>query len=518
MSYAVACLCILFGAFALLWIEAPYFYNCHIGGKPISSLYFNSTASDSSNGNEDCSNFVTMQHGPSPRLICCYLNQQNPSPRIVGSGWLGTLYIIHGALMFLTESPSIGWGLFYRAKNDGRETFLYKNRISPVGILNFIVGALGLWLPVTLIASVSLLVLSGVQMFAAYRREAGNGSQGRGGKPLNVVLSEWWKYLGETARHAYSFKIVDFFKRIVNEDKVSVYVWVSLFLLANFVTFVYTLFVWYDIIGAIRGQLLDGTLALGGIDRLSHMSRKAVRYGPPTYVAAWAKGFGVCLNLDCALILLPVTKGLLRRLNNIGVSLSNKRLRNEHYLITKIFALPFTRYVPLAKNIEFHKLCAFMILFCTTGHMVCHFINLGAANTSTSTLFRNYLGFPVLKWDGAAFFTGSVIVLAMLFIFTSALDKVRAAKYEIFFACHHFFTVFFVFFFLHGPHTFYFAIIPVLLYAYERYLQTRRGKKPFLVCKVDYIKPVMVVYIRPVFKVRKCVFIFFAFYYFIYLP
>lgn len=30
-----------------------------------------------------------------------------------------------------------------------------------------------------------------------------------------------------------------------------------------------------------------------GFDRLSHMSRKALRYGPPTYFAAWAKAFGL---------------------------------------------------------------------------------------------------------------------------------------------------------------------------------------------------------------------------------
>ena len=35
-----------------------------------------------------------------------------------------------------------------------------------------------------------------------------------------------------------------------------------------------------------------------------------------------------------------------------------------------------------------------------------------------------------------------------------------------------------------------------------RYLQTQRGAVPFVICKVEYIPPVMAVYFRPLNKVR----------------
>ena len=42
--------------------------------------------------------------------------------------------------------------------------------------------------------------------------------------------------------------------------------------------------------------------------------------------------------------------------------------------------------------------------------------------------------------------------------------------------------------------------MPVLLYAYDRYLQTQRGKVQFLLLKVEWISPVMAVYFRPLIK------------------
>ena len=88
----------------------------------------------------------------------------------------------------------------------------------------------------------------------------------------------------------------------------------------------------------------------------------------------------------------------------------------------------------------------------------------------------------------------------MFFIYSAAPDVVRRSKYEVFFKSHHFFTLFYLALFLHGPSFFYWTCIPVLLYIYERYMQTTRGNRPYLLLKVEYIAPVMAVYFRPVFK------------------
>ena len=39
-----------------------------------------------------------------------------------------------------------------------------------------------------------------------------------------------------------------------------------------------------------------------------------------------------------------------------------------------------------------------------------------------------------------------------------------------------------------------------------RYLQTQRGAVPFVICKVEYIPPVMAVYFRPLNKVGICIY------------
>ena len=40
--------------------------------------------------------------------------------------------------------------------------------------------------------------------------------------------------------------------------------------------------------------------------------------------------------------------------------------------------------------------------------------------------------------------------------------------------------------------------VPVLLYSWERYQQTKKGGKPFQIIKVEYIAPVMGLYFKPV--------------------
>lgn len=67
------------------------------------------------------------------------------------------------------------------------------------------------------------------------------------------------------------------------------------------------------------------------------------QFGPLSVYAPWAKACGNCLNFNCALILVPVLRMLLRHINNVGVSFSNAQ-RNAS-LFARLFAHPLTRYV-----------------------------------------------------------------------------------------------------------------------------------------------------------------------------
>ena len=79
-------------------------------------------------------------------------------------------------------------------------------------------------------------------------------------------------------------------------------------------------------------------------------------------------------------------------------------------------------------------------------------------------------------------------------------DRVRHALYENFFYAHHFFIIFFFFLLLHGPVFWCWSLIPLGLYACERFLQQFRGSRPFVVLRVEWVKPVMAVKICPLVK------------------
>ncbi|KAJ1433380.1 hypothetical protein B484DRAFT_394488, partial [Ochromonadaceae sp. CCMP2298] len=299
-------------------------------------------------------------------------------------------------------------------------------------------------------------------------------------------------YLVDLYRWLVSFNPVTFCRRISNEDKLSSYVWTFIFLAANSILFIYTLYVWYQVVYDMESDLKEGKLNTSCSSLICHVNRKAVRYGPYSRFMPWAKACGACLNLDCSLLLLPIIRNLLRKLNNWGESFSRAQQNSD--FLGQFMARPLTRYIPLQKNIEFHKLCALSIFFLAWAHMIFHFINLTLANNITLAVFRTWGS------DYTDFITGGVATYAMYIIYTGAPDVVRTVKYELFLNAHHMFTVFFLALFLHGPSFFYWSCVPVALYLLEKYLQRARGNRPYLVVKVEWIEPVMAVYFRPLFK------------------
>ena len=91
-------------------------------------------------------------------------------------------------------------------------------------------------------------------------------------------------------------------------------------------------------------------------------------------------------------------------------------------------------------------------------------------------------------------------MVAMFFIYSSAPERVKHAKFEIFFFNHQWLIVFFLALLLHGPVFFYWAIVPFVLYLYERKLEWSRGGKPMLLVKVEWIEPVLAIYFKPALR------------------
>eukprot|EP01036_Dinobryon_divergens_P033073 gene33073-42785_t len=496
LSYGAAAMCLCMGVFAIAWKNTTP-YNCKIDGKYINIAYL-----PTSDG--EC----PTSYGS--KKICCYqpstYNKANKyvaentpiltTHTLIDNLLAGLLYISYGAFIILMENTTWGFGLYFPT-----DTIFFRNRVSLIGLSHLMVGFIGLFNYATCMPGVFLLTAGLVYCYAAYRREGGDGGRADARKaaasaaagsrkmPAKAPPTMW-----QNLMFLSEFNPVAFFRRIYREDKLSSYVWVCLFIIANIITFVYTVFVWLNIVNTMKQKLKDGTLNVLCADASCHLNRKVVRYGPISIYGALAKGCGACLNLNGSLLLLPVIRMLIRKLNDAGQSFNALQHSTGTDYFAKVFAHPLTRYVPLQKNIEFHKICAGSIFFLSWLHMGFHFINLIYANATTLRLFRMW------GWNGTAYLTGAIVSFAMFIIYTAASDEVRRTKYEIFFNAHHFFTVFFLVMFLHGPSFFYWTGLPVLLYILERLMRVTRGSKPFLLVKVEWLSPVMAVYFRPVFK------------------
>lgn len=492
MSLSSAFICIFVGVFAGLWTTAST-YHCKVDGVDIHSMYRLNTV------HNNCSaTYLTPSH--EVHHICCSTTSISENMQDKGSIPLALLFIAYGIFTLCYENTSYGFGLWLPS-----DSIFFRYRISPIGILHILTTAVAFSMHITAFAGACLLATGTVYCYAAYREESGDGGRKQRAKDREAALARAKKALTSTGNavphhiwkdtilpkitYIISWNPITFYLRIFQEDKVSSYFWVLIFLMSNLILFAFTLNTWLGAVNGMKQQLLDGTADIYCHTRLCHANRKAVRYGPFSTYAAYAKGFGNCLNMNCALILLPVIKILLRKLNDAGVSFSRTQHSSDYF--RKFFAHPLTRYLPIQKNIEFHILCATTVFLMTLAHVFCHVMNVITAAEVTLEFFRMF------KSGVSGFLTGAIVTFAMFMIYTAAPAAVRRASYEIFTQGHVWGTVFFLFMFVHGPSFIYWSCIPVALYIIERCYQYTRGNKHFLIAKVEWISPVMAIYFHP---------------------
>lgn len=176
---------------------------------------------------------------------------------------------------------------------------------------------------------------------------------------------------------------------------------------------------------------------------------------------ALARGSAACLNFNCMLILLPVCRNTLSLLRG-WCGCCPRRIRRL-----------------LDKNITFHKLCAYMIVFMTLIHYFAHSYNVhqystahdekvGYKEKNNSKLVlklaslgdnpdETYLD-PIRKSTypiGSVFlltggWTGVIITTALLLMVTSSTEFMRRSYFEVFWFTHHLFVIFFGFLMFHA--------------------------------------------------------------------
>merc|ERR1719229_1347080 len=181
-----------------------------------------------------------------------------------------------------------------------------------------------------------------------------------------------------------------------------------------------------------------------------------------------AKAWGKVLDLNMAMMLVPVSKSLIRVIYNYSTDQTRlaKCLRMFLYLI------------PLDKSIQYHKLMSVIILIATVMHSFCHMMQYAdVPETYKDT------------WGAWIWFNGVTLLLITQWIFSCALDVVRKVKFEIFYYVHHLFVAYYILTLFHGkgfwnPNFWKYLLIPGLIYLFERLARERNSSIPIGVVSV----------------------------------
>lgn len=138
-----------------------------------------------------------------------------------------------------------------------------------------------------------------------------------------------------------------------------------------------------------------------------------------------ARSAALVLHFDIALILFPVCRTLISLLRQT----------------------PLNSIVPFDKNLTFHKLVAYSIVFFTWVHTIAHWNNFGQLAAKTKLGFVGFLKINFLTGPG---WSGYVMLFALMAMLFTSMEKPRRKNYERFWSVHHLFVVFFVFWSVHG--------------------------------------------------------------------
>ena len=278
----------------------------------------------------------------------------------------------------------------------------------------------------------------------------------RGGAGKDKKVSLWQRAYGQIQ------PLFVIFKTIRDSNRVGILIWLSMYTAGNIVLFVMTTQLWINKVGASRQAYHDGLIAHNYV---------------LSYWITPAKAFGLLLDLNCALILIPVCRTVIKYLyerSTVDQRWPTKALR---------FAL---KIVPLDFALQFHKLIGFVILIAAIGHTLAHFVNYALAETVTLSLVAG--PWPLIS--------GGLLIGVMLLMYTSTVERLRFAKFELFFETHHLFIVFFVLLLVHGahgkgPNFWKYFIGPAAFYVAERLLRIYRGRMPVETRSAQFMQDVM---------------------------
>ncbi|KAI3325526.1 ferric reductase NAD binding domain-containing protein [Xylariaceae sp. AK1471] len=143
----------------------------------------------------------------------------------------------------------------------------------------------------------------------------------------------------------------------------------------------------------------------------------------PTYMIA--RSAALVLHVDVALILFPVCRTF--------ISIARQT--------------PLNGIIQFDKNITFHITTAWSIVFFSWVHTIAHWNNFAQIAAKNNLGFYGFLAANLASGPG---WTGYIMLIALMGMVLTSVEKNRRANYERFWYTHHMFIVFFLFWAVHG--------------------------------------------------------------------
>ena len=140
---------------------------------------------------------------------------------------------------------------------------------------------------------------------------------------------------------------------------------------------------------------------------------------------AIARAAALVLHFDIAVLIFPVCRTL--------ISLARQT--------------PLNGIIQFDKNITFHKLVAWSILFFSWVHTIAHWNNYAQLAAKNSLGFKGFLSSQVKTGPG---WSGYVMLTALMLMVVTSLERFKRMNFERFWYTHHLFIVFFIFWSVHG--------------------------------------------------------------------
>lgn len=138
-----------------------------------------------------------------------------------------------------------------------------------------------------------------------------------------------------------------------------------------------------------------------------------------------ARASALVLHVDVGIILFPVCRTLISLLRQTALN----------------------GIIQFDKNITFHITTAWSIVFWTWVHIIAHWVNFGKVAAQNGLGFYGWL---LANFASGPGWTGYVMLIALMGMVLTSVEKPRRANYERFWYTHHMFIVFFFFWALHG--------------------------------------------------------------------